>query len=315
MENLESSVIEELINQVTEIKKEVDLIGKKVKSDNYETAFNEVKKQVAILQAEINISIATIKSEISVIQQATSQNDSEIDALQIEAAKTHKPWYLDVSVLISFLALLFSFGTTAVSYYRVRQQDIHDARTELRGLLQRLSAIPKENVEIQKNHTADVSNLLLGMLNAESSLIANQADEVINRIPDHVSAIEYVVVAQALILHGNVGEAQKLFERAVSVARNPYEEFAAVRGYAQLLFTTGNPEAGREMFRRALNINEKYPTIFSYQLQYNNAETEFAWASSEYYIKQCLEAQKHMNNAVEISNKLIPSNKYYDSNQ
>jgi hypothetical protein len=54
-------------------------------------------------------------------EEITSRMDTmkgEIDGLQIGLTSQKKPWYRDLSTLISFLALLFSFGTTFVSYRR-----------------------------------------------------------------------------------------------------------------------------------------------------------------------------------------------------
>ncbi len=75
---------------------------------------------------ELKENIAKIKQEVD-------------DALQIASKPTEGSGLRSPTLIISLLALLFSFGTTAVSYYQIRQQDIHDARTELRGLIERLS--------------------------------------------------------------------------------------------------------------------------------------------------------------------------------
>src|SRR5437016_12374288 len=104
----------------------------------------------------------------------------EIDALQIAVTGQKKPWYREVSTLISFLALTFSFGTTFVSYRRTESQDIQNSRQELRGLLQRLSALPKENVENMRKYKDDVEarTIIGGFINQENSLLARQAAEL-----------------------------------------------------------------------------------------------------------------------------------------
>ena len=79
----------------------------------------------------------------------------EVDALQLAIIGQSKPWYRDVSTLLSIIALLFSFGTTYVSDRRVAAQDIQSTRQELRGLLQRLAALPKENVDMTKKYQGD----------------------------------------------------------------------------------------------------------------------------------------------------------------
>ena len=60
----------------------------------------------------------------------------EIDALQIAVMSQKKPWYKEIPVIVSVVALLFSFGTTVVSFRRTQVQDVQNMRQELRGLLQ-----------------------------------------------------------------------------------------------------------------------------------------------------------------------------------
>lgn len=79
----------------------------------------------------------------------------EVDALQIEILGIKIPWYKNISTILSILALIFSFGTTFVSYSRTKSLDIQSQRVELRGLLQRLAALPRENVEITKKYSGD----------------------------------------------------------------------------------------------------------------------------------------------------------------
>ena len=89
------------------------------------------------------------------LEQRVELMKREIDALQVTVTERSKPWYHNVSVLISIIALLFSFGTTLVSYHRNNIQEIQNARAELRGLLQRMAALPKENVEIGVKYAND----------------------------------------------------------------------------------------------------------------------------------------------------------------
>src|SRR5262245_6234256 len=79
----------------------------------------------------------------------------EVDALQIVVQSKTTPWYRSTSTIISIMALLFSFGTTSVSYLRTQSQDVQSLRTELRGVLQRLTELPKENVQMAKAYESD----------------------------------------------------------------------------------------------------------------------------------------------------------------
>jgi hypothetical protein len=65
--------------------------------------------------------VEQISDTIANIQQSISVINKELAAT---SAKADRPWYHDPSLIIALLALLFSFGTTAVSYIRANQQDI-----------------------------------------------------------------------------------------------------------------------------------------------------------------------------------------------
>ncbi len=47
----------------------------------------------------------------------------EVDALQVKVLSETAPWYRQASTLIAFFALVFSFGTTVISYQRAAEQD------------------------------------------------------------------------------------------------------------------------------------------------------------------------------------------------
>jgi hypothetical protein len=117
----------------------------------------------------------------------------EIDALQIEVMKGRLPWYRSPSIIISIVALLFSFGTTFVSYYKTARLEVQAARTELRGILQRLSALPKDNFELIRKYRDDPEGLALsGLLTQENALLARQASEIVDRYPNRSSSSSWM---------------------------------------------------------------------------------------------------------------------------
>src|SRR5215216_3760028 len=76
----------------------------------------------------------------------------EIDALQIVVAERTKPWFKNPATILSVSALLFSFGTTYVSNRRIAAQEVQNNHQQLRTILQRLAALPKENLEVGKKY-------------------------------------------------------------------------------------------------------------------------------------------------------------------
>jgi hypothetical protein len=105
-----------------------------------------------------SVQIETLRGELDALRATVRQNDDEIDALQLQAAMSHRPWYRSIEALVAIFALLLSLTTTAVSGYwaktqkdiaeqRLRQQQTYDSRLELRGLIQSMSELDRKTNE------------------------------------------------------------------------------------------------------------------------------------------------------------------------
>jgi len=226
------------------------------------------------------------------------------------AAKSNQPWYHNISTVISVTALAFSFGTTFVSYHRTKLQDIQASRTELRGILQRLSAIPREMLEATKKYAAD-ANAIQGvsqLYNQESTMLSRQASEIVKRVPDRmVSATECYAIAIAFQNTYNLAAAKEYLELAGKKANNINDEIGAIRSSAYLDFITGKPQEGRVKFQQALNIFSKYPHFDSYTVASTHIMTELFWGNSEAVATQFQLAMQHVDNAERIVAGLPPS--------
>src|SRR5438477_6246525 len=152
------------------------------------------------------------------LEQRVELMKREIDALQVTVTERSKPWYHNVSVLISIIALLFSFGTTLVSYHRNNIQEIQNARAELRGLLQRMAALPKENVEIGVKYANDPAsrNLVSGFINQENTFLVRSAAELAKKLSrEWGSATEYYAIAVALQAAYDIAGADQFLNYAI----------------------------------------------------------------------------------------------------
>jgi len=241
------------------------------------------------------------------LEQKVDLMKREIDALQIAITGNTKPWYQNISTLLSVVALLFSFGTTYVSYHRTTVQDIQSSRQELRGLIQRLATLPKENVDIQRKYADDPAsiNLVAGFINQENSLLARQAAELAKKLPgDLVSGTEYYAIAIALQNSYDLSAADEFLKYSVQAAKDFNTEIAAQRSTASLQFIQGRPEAGRVEYQKALNIFSKYPGYDPFTKTSTNVWTELAWASSEASVGPLSLAYQHVENAKALVNGL-----------
>jgi tetratricopeptide (TPR) repeat protein len=235
----------------------------------------------------------------------------EVDALQVAVHGQRAPWYKNIPTIISVVALLFSFGTTFVSYQRTQSQDIQNARVELRGLLQRLASLPRENIEITKKYEQidpAAVNMISSSLNQENSLLARQAAEIAKKLPSgSVSATEYYSIGFALQNAYNLEDARELFTKAIDVSTDLNDRVGALRGRASLLFMTGQPDAGRVDFQRALSVFSDFrnTSYNEYTKRSTHIWTELGWAYAEANIGAKDIALQHVENAEEYLSGLI----------
>jgi hypothetical protein len=219
------------------------------------------------------------------------------------AAGPSVPWYRNISTVISVSALAFSFGTTFVSYHRTGMQDIQASRTELRGILQRLSAIPREMLDASKKYAGDPSSItgISQLYNQESTMLSRQAGEIVKRLPKGVvSATEYYAIAVAFQSSYNLAAAKEFLVLATAKANNFNDEIGAIRSSAYLEFLTGQPQAGRVKYQQALNIFAKYPNYDSFTVASTHITTELFWGGSEAVTGQFQLATQHADNAERI---------------
>jgi tetratricopeptide (TPR) repeat protein len=223
----------------------------------------------------------------------------EIDALQISLAEVTKPWYKQASILVAALALLFSFGTTYYSDQRTRKADLHNAKVELRQLIQQLTELPQRNVDLNKKYADNPSALLAasGLINIQNIVLAKQAVDIVDQIPEQVSSTEYFAVANALATSGSYDRTIEFYRRSLDKAQDYNDWINASRSLGQAAFTVGDLDQGRASYQEALNVFKKYPTRNSYQIWYTNTYTEIVWAQAELGQRQCSQAKDHLDKA------------------
>lgn len=233
----------------------------------------------------------------------------EVDALQVATMAAKRPWYRDLSTLVAILALTFSFGTTYVSYKRADAQDILASRAELRLLLQRLAALPKENLEITERYAEDAASLAYasGYISQETGLLARQAAEIANRLPrDQVTSSEYHAVSLALWNAGDAAAALPFAVHAIESATDAASAANALRAYGGDLFSLGQFEEGRKQYQAALGLFDKYPGYSDYYQKSTHFITQSAWAVWEANNGFLDLAEEHVATAESIVSQLPP---------
>jgi len=247
--------------------------------------------------------IEKIKKDIQLVKR-------EIDALQVAILSSRTPWYKNITIIISILALAFSFGTTYVSNERIKTQDIQNLKSDLRNMLQRLAVLPSENLEVTKKYANDPQaiNYFSAQLNQENSLLAVQAAELVSKLPtDKVSSIELYSIALALQFSYQYEKAKEFFQLSYDLANDMNVASSAKRGSANMLFLSGQAEAGRIEFQQALNVFSFYEGYNDYTQKNIHILTLLNWAGAEAGIGFIDHAIQKIKEAENIANSMVPS--------
>ena len=234
---------------------------------------------------------------------------AEVDALQVQVMRRDQPWYRDATSLVAILALLFSFGTTVVSFQRTAQEDVHASEIELRALITRLAAIPVEMTEATKTYSDDPATVasLTSIITQEQLLIAKQAAQVLGGLPtDRVTAAQYLLVANVLIGNGiDEGErgGLRLLDRALEVAGDVNDFVSASRVKAFRIFQLGQVEEGRALYQQALEVfgRKGFDSTDENFKTYTHLQTQVGWAQAELSVGNCTEARQHIDEARVLS--------------
>ena len=260
------------------------------------------------------------KKEINDLSEKIKTIKEEVDALQITIMKQRSPWYKNIPTIISILALLFSFGTTIVSYKRTLDQDIQNRKGELRVILQRLAILPIDYVEYQKKYHDDqiAFGNILSSIAQENTLLVKQASTIGNWLSKRkkIDSSEYISIGVALKNCYDLAEAEKFYKNGIEFAKKTKDfnnEIAALRNYAEILFLTGRQAEGRHELENAMDIFSRYQdqsgnNIFNEYTQYfTHIKTELSWAKLESGIESSSEIiRSHINKAENYSKKLTP---------
>jgi hypothetical protein len=213
-----------------------------------------------------------------------------------------EPWYRKSSIIISLIALIFSFGTTLFSVYNSHQEDMRANRRDVRSLLQRLSRLPIENYDLmQKNKGTGQGEMLSGMINQENILLSIQAAELIERYPAAFTSTEYYAVASGLSNSNIISKVPSFFNKAMELASSSNDYNVAARSYGGYLYSKGEYTEGRRLFLAAINTWDKFPEKNSYVVNSTDLVTFMFWSQAEHLAGNKTEAQAKL---VEAKRKL-----------
>lgn len=244
--------------------------------------------------------------------------DDEIKRVNAKL-EAKKPWYREVSSIVAVLALLFSFGTTMVSFSKAKDQEYIAARIELRSVMERLADIPRRHIEIFEKYNKDSTDLVTQLavqLNTENLSLSNQAYAIIERIEGmkvgkgKILDIEYIAIANALSYSLQQEKARKLLEEGYRRSRDASTAAASLRSLATIALFFDDKDKARNYMKKARNIYDenKYKNDPDLNKKWINATTEIQWANMEFMLSNFAGSKKHLEECGKIINLISQPN-------
>jgi len=233
----------------------------------------------------------------------------EVDSIQVALLNNHPPWYKNIPVIVSILALVFSFATTTLSFQRNQLQDLLERKSELRDMLKTLAQLPTKNLEVMKKYQGDenIQALIGGQINQENSILVSQAVELINNIPEsHLTAIELYSIGVSLQNAYQNDSALAFFNKSERIAIDFNSNVSAKRGIANTLFLLGRIQEGRQAFQETIAVFDEFPGFNEFIQQSTHVQTYILWASVEAATLNFDVAEKHLEKANSIVLTLTP---------
>jgi tetratricopeptide (TPR) repeat protein len=234
-----------------------------------------------------------LRAEVDQLKRRVQQNDDELDAMQIAAARGRAKWYREPAVLISVLSLVLAFGSTLVSTIRLDEDRRHQARAEVTNFISRLAEVSKQQVDLANSGSPNATNVI-SLLNGELLSIANQARTVMATIPNEIVTGEYVAVGYTFQTQGQFEAADDLYRQGLQRSSNPSDQIYALRSLGQVRFLAGDVASGRQLLQQALDVHKNDARTTALVIANEDATTHLYWANNELMAGQCTEAGAHL---------------------
>jgi tetratricopeptide (TPR) repeat protein len=205
--------------------------------------------------------------------------------------------YLTIAVAV--LAVVVSVIALIVS---TRKQDTEDERT-LRSLLNdTISQIHNARIDQAKyrgeHKGAEYVEVVAGLYNYRINSAARLAVYAAEKIPSLVTDIELATIAGAFAWTGDQQKGLQYWEAAIAKSKDRYYEIVNRRDYANFLFTIGNIGAGRDQYKKAIDLSpisddtSKYTTGYTYRMWGVNERAMGNDLSAKEYFDRAAEAYK-----------------------
>lgn len=223
--------------------------------------------------------------------------EEEVDSLQNHIFSKRKSW-VDATVIVAFLALVFSAITTKISIDGASRQDVRNQRLQLGEFVQQISSLPVESSRAVAEYKDDVvaSTNIATYFSQRQLMATRQAVNLIEDLKGDVTAADYYVVGQSLSYLGQYKQAiEFLNEGVLQEQMSEVEGTMLYRALGLTYFAMNEFDKAESAFSKALTA---YPGQYPIKLEKNLADvwTSILWFDQELLKGRCAKAQALIEN-------------------
>ena len=130
-----------------------------------------------------------------------------------------------MSTWVSIVSLAVTLIATSISFVVLYNQHIESTKAQLRGIVQRLLELPVKQAELSlKFKESDLGATVNGQISREDNILAYEAANLADAVPNHVTASEYLTIAQALVNLSDLKLAEQFYFRAIEKSKTLSEQ-------------------------------------------------------------------------------------------
>lgn len=207
------------------------------------------------------------------------------------------------TMILSMVAIVISLVSATVSIYQQDSSSKRAAREHLSVAVAKLIDLNTRNTMLQGTppELRDAHFFQQSSTNSQTAAsITRQAVFLVDQYPGVVTDVDYVSIAQGLMIVGDFELADQYMRTAIDKAPSDFYRVINLRGYGQFLFGQGRHEAGRKMYADALKIADN-DTDFN---KNTNGYTYQMWMASEAQNGFEQEAERYYQRAKSLFNSI-----------
>jgi tetratricopeptide (TPR) repeat protein len=184
----------------------------------------------------------------------------QVDALQIESARSGRPWYREPSLIVSAVALLISVVFSAIGMRQVYAKDIAAKQESLRQTVVKIVDSQTEMSQAAQENSGNplAAGWASGNLNSKRQVLIETALALVKELGDKVDASTLVPLAGQLQTDGRYEESLSLYFKALDLVESPIVRSAILRSIGWSYAISGSSlydlDKSRDYMQQAVDL-------------------------------------------------------------